>query len=84
MPQLLVIAYEILAEPEAIPVTFPLVLTVAIDELLLVQVPPVTVEVKAVDEETQTEDAPLNVPASGSGLTVTGSVAKSVPQLLDT
>ena len=62
--------------PEATPLTTPLLFTVAIELLLLLQLPPaVPVEVNVVLEPTHTDDAPFIVPALEDVLTVTDLVA---------
>ena len=70
--------------PGAAPNTWPEPSTVAMEVVLLLQLPPVAPSVKEVDEPAQTVAAPLIVPADGSGLTVTTCVAAAVPQLFVT
>ena len=70
--------------PMTAPNTWPEPSTVAIEVVLLLQLPPVAPSVKEVDEPAQTAAAPLIVPADGSGLTVTICVAAAVPQLFVT
>ena len=71
------------AVPTATPVTSPDGLTKA-DTLPLHHMPPGEASVNGVDEPTQTEEAPLMVPATGSGLTVAMVVATAVPHMLVT
>ena len=73
-----------MALPAATPVTRPLLgFTVATDELLLLQVPPVVppVLLNAVDKPAQTA-ALLTVPAVGRLVTVTSSEAVAIPHPL--
>ena len=72
------------ALPDDTPATTPVLLTVATDVLLLVHVPPVAPSVRVVEEPAQTVLLPLIVPESGNGLTVTGTLATAIPQLLVT
>jgi hypothetical protein len=73
--------YVIVAEPTATPVTAPEALTVAMELFDEVQVPPVSpFDVMVVVFPTHTLAVPLNVPASGPGVTVTESVARSDPE----
>jgi len=65
--------------PAATPVTTPLTETVAIAELLVVQVPPVVVEDKVVVDPGQTAAVPDIVPAVGRLFTVTTARATAVP-----
>ena len=73
-----------LAVPVVMPVTSPVLSTVAIAVLLLVQVPapklPASDRVVMLPAHTVIE--PLIVPASGNGLTVTVAKVLAVPQLL--
>jgi hypothetical protein len=66
------------------PVTAPKELTVAIDVLLLLHAPPLTVLPKVIVALEHTEAAPLIVPATGVEFTVTDLVVQLVPQLLFT
>ena len=66
--------YEILTAPAATPVTSPAVPTVATAVLLLLHVPPVTVELKVVTDPGQTVAVPVS--AGGKALTVTVAVVK--------
>jgi hypothetical protein len=60
----------IVANPAVTPVTTPLVLpTVAVDVLLLIQVPPVSVLLRVIERPKHTADGPLI--AAGTGLTET-------------
>ena len=60
--------------PGAMPNTWPEPSTVAIEVVLLLQLPPVAPSVKEVDEPAHTAAVPLIVPADGTGLTVTTCV----------
>ena len=60
------------------PVTTPVLLTVASNVLLLLQMPPVVRSVKLVEEPTQTLVMPVIV--AGDKLTVIKWVAETVPQ----
>ena len=62
----------------------PPVLIVATVVLLLVHVPPLTVELTVVVPPVHTALLPVTVPALGNGLTVIDCVAVLVPQLLVT
>ena len=58
--------------PATIPVIFPVVaLTVAIEGLLELQVPPATVETKVVIDPAQIVWLPLKIPVLGGAVTVT-------------
>ena len=71
------------AFPTAAPVTLPVTRsTVATDVALLVQVPPETLLLKLILAPIHTEDAPLIVPAFGTGFTVTVADAVVDPQML--
>jgi hypothetical protein len=59
-----------------------MLLTVAIDVLLLPHVPPPVELLRVVDADKQTAFTPVIVPAFGSGFTVTIWVSVAVPQLL--
>ena len=64
------------AVPAATPVTSPVfAFTVAMAVLLLLQLPPVVVEVNCVFEPTQIACVPLSVPADEAAVTVTVRVA---------
>ena len=65
----------------AIPVTVPVMLTVAMVMSLLVQVPPVVASVSVVVAPVHTVDAPVMAAADVPGLTVMVAVADVVPQL---
>ena len=65
------------------PVTTPVVLTVALAVSLLLQVPPVTEAVNEVVLPIQTTEAPDSVPTVGRGLMVMLAVATDKPQLLN-
>ena len=79
VPQLLLTEYVIVAEPRAMPVTIPPVVTVAIIALLLLHTPPVTVFARVVVKPVPTDDAPVMLPAVGNALTVTTVVAAHPP-----
>ena len=68
----------------ATPVTTPVVLTVAIPVLLLLQVPPVEVSESVVVAPTHTVGVPVMAAGAGSGFTVTSMVSLAVPQALVT
>ena len=68
------------ADPPVTPSTTPVVPTVAIPVLPLLQTPPVATSEREVVAVAHTVMAPLMVPASGSGFTVTTTVAAVVPQ----
>lgn len=70
VPQLLVTEYVIMAVPSVSPVTTPVVLTLALAALLLLQVPPAAPSVKVVVDPIHTVWVPVMLPALGSGLTV--------------
>ena len=84
VPQLLETIYEIVLLPLVIPVTVPELFTVAMEDTLLLQVPPL---MPPLDDNviavppTHNDAAPEIVPATGSGLTVIVEVAIEVPQL---
>lgn len=84
VPHTLVTLYDIVSRPGATPVTTPAVLTVAMVVLALVQVPPVTASARVPVDPTHTTDAPVMVPASGSGFTVTACIAIADPHMLVT
>jgi hypothetical protein len=69
-PPVPVTVYVIVVVPAAIPVITPDVFTVAIAELLVVQVPPEIVEANVVVEPTQIAWVPESVPALGGFVTV--------------
>lgn len=68
--------------PVALPLTTPAAVTLAIDGLLLLQVPPVPVVVNVLVVPTHIIGVPLIVPADGDRLTVITFVAIALPQLL--
>ena len=72
-----------MALPASKPVTTPVLLTVATDGLVLVQVPPLTVLVRVTEPPAQTVEGPDKVPAVAVLLTVIRAVAVSLPQLAD-
>ena len=59
VPQVLLLVYEIIAEPAARPVTTPEVLTEAIDVAVLVHVPPATLLARALVVPIHTDDDPV-------------------------
>ena len=70
------------AFPGATPVTTPVVEpTVATDVALLLQVPPAILLLRLMVAATHTVEAPLMVPAVGTGLTVTVADAVADPQV---
>jgi hypothetical protein len=71
------------AEPDATPVTRPEPSTVAKELFDDVHEPPETVSDKEIEAPTQTEEAPVTVPAKGAGSTVTVFVAIPLPHALD-
>ena len=71
-----------MAVPVALPLTTPPVVTLAIALLLLLQVPPLTVEVRVLVAPVQMAVVPLMVPADAAGLTVIACVAVAVPHAL--
>ena len=73
----------IVALPEVNPVTLPVASTVATVGSLEVHTPPVAVVPIAVIPLTQMLSAPLNVPASGRGVTVIKWPAEAEPQLVE-
>lgn len=82
-PQLAVTVYIIVSTPADTPVTM-LPLTVAIEVLLLLHVPPGAMSVKAMAEPTHTVLAPVIVPAVRYGPMFTLLVVEKVPQTLVT
>ena len=72
------------AVPADTPVTTPVELMLATKLLLLPHTPPLTPSVRVVVAPVHTVDEPDMVPAVTIALTVTGSVALVVPQLLVT
>ena len=70
--------------PVAMPVTVPVLFTVAMAALLVLQVPPLAASVSVVLVPVHTVVLPLMVPAVADGLTVMACVAVAVPQLLVT
>ena len=81
-PQLPVTVYEIVSTPAVIPFTTP-ALTVALP-LLALQVPPGVPSVKVIVVPAHTAPEPVIVPADSAPITVTVSLALTVPQLLVT
>jgi hypothetical protein len=69
----------IVAVPAATPVTSPEAFTVATPAAELDQLPPVTVEVKIVDEPAQIACGPLSVPAVAGAVTAMLPLAVPVP-----
>ena len=72
------------AEPAATPVTVPVVLTVAIEGLLLLHTPPAVASIKVLTELGQMMVEPVMAATVGAALTVTVVVVAAVPQLLVT
>jgi hypothetical protein len=72
------------AVPAVMPVTVPVLPTVATPVAVLLHVPPVAASLKPVAEPTHTDAVPVMLPADGNGLTVTVVVAADVPQPLVT
>ena len=69
------------AVPAATPVTDPVfVFTIATAGLLLLQLPPVAVDVNVELDPTQIACVPLSVPAVGAAVTVTVLVAVALAQ----
>ena len=66
------------------PVTIPIVLTVATPVALLLHAPPPMLLVRGIEDPTQTFDHPDIVPVSGAGATVMVLLAIAVPQPLVT
>ena len=69
------------ALPTATPLTTPVLLTLAIAALLLLQVPPVVASDRVDVYPAQAVAAPVMAATTGSGLTVWFFVATAVPQL---
>jgi hypothetical protein len=67
--------------PVVAPVTTPAALMIALLPGVL-HVPPATLLLSVMVESTQTDEGPVIVPATGSGLTVITAVADADPQLL--
>jgi hypothetical protein len=65
----------------ATPVTTPVLLTVAVDVLLLPQVPPPVALLRDIEADKQTAFVPVIVPALGNGFTVTEKVSTEVPHV---
>jgi hypothetical protein len=84
VPQALVTEYEMVVLPADTPVTIPVLLTVAIAVLLLLQTPPGAPSVNVIVEATHTLVAPVIVPGTGNTLTEKDKVAAAVPQELVT
>ncbi len=75
---------DMLAEPAAMAVTTPVLSTVAMEVLLLLQtpVPKLPASERVVTDPAQMVVEPLMVPASGNGLTVIAIEVLTEPQLL--
>ena len=73
-----------LAVPAVMPLTTPLVPTVATEVLLLLHVPPAVALLSVVVLPAVSVAVPVMVPADGNGLTVITLAAAAVPQLLVT
>lgn len=72
------------AVPEEIPVTTPVVPVTEAVELPVLQVPPGTVLVNVVDVPVHTVEEPVIVPVVGADVTVSVKLTESEPQLFDT
>lgn len=71
--------------PAATPVTTPVLASIVATAVVpLLQVPPAILLLSIMVEPTQTEEAPLMVPAFGTGLTVMFADAVADPQTLVT
>ena len=68
------------ADPADTPVTTPVALTEATAVLLLLQVPPEAVSLRAEVRPVQMAAPPVITPAPAAGVTVTGAVVKALPQ----
>src|ERR1019366_2139790 len=85
VPHGVVEVYLIVAVPAVIPVTTPVIDTDATALLLLLQLPPLRpLLLNVAIELIQTVEAPLTIPAFGSGFTVIILVALGEPQLFVT
>jgi hypothetical protein len=82
VPQLLVTEYMIVSTPAVIPVTIPVLPTVAIEGLLLLHTPPVAVLESAIVLPTHRLDGPVMAPALAPMATATEAVAVILPQAL--
>jgi hypothetical protein len=84
-PQLPEIAYVIVAEPAAAPVTTPVLLTVATNVLLLLQLPPVTASANVMVASTHSVVVvPVIVPADPPDVTLIVAVVIAVPHAFET
>jgi len=72
-----------MVDPVAIPVTDPPLVTVAIDVVLLVHVPPAAGSMSDILEPTQTVVGPVIDPAGGAVITVTVVVALQPPTVYE-
>lgn len=81
VPQLFITEYLIVSLPAISPVINPAT-TVAIEGLVLLQIPPGVVSVKVIKSLTHTTEIPVIVPADGIASTVNNLLAIEVPQLL--
>jgi hypothetical protein len=70
----------IVAVPAAVPVTTPALLTGAMLEEVVVQVPPLTVELNVVTLPTQRAEVPVMVPEIGGAVTFTTKVEEALEQ----
>jgi len=84
VPHTVVAEYDIVVLPAAIPVTTPVLPTVATDVALLLQTPPGARSLSVVVAVAHTVKMPVMEPAIGNGLTVNVCDAVAVPQLLVT
>lgn len=73
-----------MAVPVAIPLTRPVLLTVAIPVALLLHEPPVVASDNEVTAPVHTDVTPVMALTTGSGLMVTTMVVRAVPQALVT
>jgi hypothetical protein len=81
VPQLLVLEYVITTTPLPIPVTIPVLPTVAISVLLLVQLPPVVALARVVDAPMHNSELPTIVPMAMLSDTVTTIDPVAEPQV---
>jgi hypothetical protein len=84
VPQTFTTVYEINVLPAAIPKTTPPASTVALPVETELQIPPGAASVRVVEEPAQALDAPVMLPETGNGLTVTVAMATAMPQVLVT
>jgi hypothetical protein len=84
VPHTFTTVYDMTTVPALVPVTTPVLPTLAIAVLLLVHVPPAEVLFSVIVEPAHTVVSPEIIPANGSGLTVTTCKAVAEAQLLVT